>query len=286
MKSRLYECHVMHARFTPKPHQFVYRLFLFALDLDELPDLDQKLHLFSVNRWGFYSFRESDYLPTSTPAPGSASSGGTELPANNGGGLKQRVIESLKRHGISETISRVELITLPRVAGYLFNPVSFYFCYDVSGEPIAAIPEVTNTFREMKPFFLGPQTRQIDGRFHLRIPKYFYVSPFSDVDIAFDFNLAPPGRDLAIQIDDYHGAQRTLTSTLSGQAQPLTDRKLAWMTLVYPLITLKIITLIHWQALRLYFKRVPWFRKTSRLEDQRDLFRPHSSSYPSEPKDA
>ncbi len=275
MNSCLYECSVMHARFAPKSHRFVYRIFLFALDLDELDTLHRKLRLFSFNRRNLYSFRDADYLPTHEPvhnpgqvAPDSAPSASASL--------KTRVIAHLAQHGIDLTGGRVLLVTLPRVAGYLFNPVSFYFCYDRSGTPVAALPEVTNTFKEMKPYLLGPETLA-DGTFRLRLPKHFYVSPFSDVDVAFDFQLRLPGERLSIQIDDYIGAARTLTSTLSGSRQPLTDGRLTWFTLKYPLITLKVIGLIHWHALRLWLKNVPWFAKSARAADQRGLYRPHAS---------
>jgi len=277
MHSRIYECHVMHARFSPAPHRFVYRLFMLALDLDELDLVDRRLRLLSVNRGNLYGFSERDFLPTSEPAFNASK----QTPATNPGArLKDRVLAHLARHGILLEGGRVELITLPRIAGYLFNPVSFYFCYDRTGTPVAAIAEVTNTFREMKPFVLGPETRAEDPRgpvFRLRVPKHFYVSPFSDVDVAFDFALRSPGEKLGIQIDDYIGEQRTLTSTLSGPARPLTDLTLAWFTLKYPLLTLRVIALIHWHAFRLYLKRVPWFRKAARASDQRGLYRPHPS---------
>ena len=262
MNSCLYECQVMHARFSPRRHAFSYRIFLFAIDLDELAALDHRLSLFSSEGHALYSFRDADFLPTNQPA---------------GAPLKARVQAVLQQHGVDLSGGRVVLITLPRVAGFLFNPVSFYFCFDRTGQPVAAIPEVTNTFREMKPFFLGPSTRDEAGRFHLRVPKHFYVSPFSDVDVAFDFLLPVPDNAMAIQIDDYIGEERTLTSRLTGSARPLTDSRLAWFTVLYPLITLRIITLIHWHALRLFLKSVPWFRKSARAADQRDLLRPHSS---------
>lgn len=271
MNSRLYECQVMHARFSPRRHAFQYRIFLFAFDLDELGELDRRLSLFSSEGHALYSFRDADFLPTNTPV---------------GATLKARVEALLQRHGVNLTGGRVVLITLPRVAGFLFNPVSFYFCFDHTGQPVAAIPEVTNTFREMKPFFLGPETRDAEGRFHLRIPKHFYVSPFSDVDVAFDFLLPVPGEDMAIQIDDYIGDERTLTSRLTGTAKTLTDARLAWYTVLYPLITLRILFLIHWHALRLFLKSVPWFPKSARAADQRDLLRPHSSILQTKTSDA
>jgi DUF1365 family protein len=273
----------MHARFAPKAHRFVYRIFLFAIDLDDLDVLHRKLRLFSFNRSNVYSFRDDDFLPThkpvfhgSVPPLGQPSSEPARPTVAPDSSLKQRVVAYLSTRGIDLTGGRVLLVTLPRVFGYLFNPVSFYFCYDRSGAAVATLAEVTNTFREMKPFLLGPDTRSGDA-FSRRMAKDFYVSPFSDVDVAFDFKLHPPGERLCVRIDDYAGACRTLTSTLTGARHPLTDGRLAWFTLKYPLITLKVIALIHWHALRLWMKRVPWFAKAARADGQRDLYHPHAS---------
>jgi DUF1365 family protein len=305
MQSCLYECRVMHHRFAPKEHRFLYRIFLFAIDLDELHTLPGRLGLFSVNRAGLYSFRENDYLPThEKPHQPEA-----PQPPATGASLKARVIAYLAANGVDLTGGRVVLVTLPRVLGYLFNPVSFYFCYDRNGAPVAAVTEVTNTFKEMKPYFiaaggdrvtgdrgqetgdsyaavysgLSPVSRHLSPEFQRRTPKYFYVSPYSDVDVAFDFKLRAPGENLSVQIDDYAGSERMLTSTLTGPRRELTTARLAWFTLKYPLITLKIISLIHWHAFQLWLKRVPWFAKAARAGDQRGLYRPHASIAPVPP---
>lgn len=277
MSSSLYECQVVHARFAPKAHRFAYRMFLFAFDLDELDTLHRRLRLFSLGGRNIYSLRESDFLPTDEPVFNRTES--AAAPAREGSRLKERVVAHLAARGIDIAGGRVLLVTLPRVFGYLFNPVSFYFCYDRAGEPVATIAEVTNTFREMKPYTLGPETRR-EGLFANRVPKHFYVSPFSDVDVRFDFQLRVPGERLSVQIDDYTDGHRTLTSALVGTRRPLTDRSLAWFTLKYPLITLRVIGLIHWHALRLWWKAVPWFRKAARATEQRDLYRPHASLSP------
>lgn len=277
MNSCVYECHVVHARFSPRPHRFLYRIFLFAIDLDELDTLHRRLVLLSVNRANLYSFRASDYLPTGEPRHNFPAAEKCHLLNDTATGLKQRVVAYLAQRGVDLEGGRVLLVTLPRVAGYLFNPVSFYFCSDHAGRPVAALAEVTNTFKEMKPYFLGPETQSAPGLFRVRVPKHFYVSPYSDVDVDFDFTLRTPGDALSIQIDDYSGTERTLTSTLAGRRRELTGGRLAWFTLKYPLITLRIISLIHWHAFRLWLKRVPWFAKAARSGDQRDLYRPHAS---------
>ena len=298
MNSCLYECSVLHARFSPRQHRFLYRIFLFAIDLDELETLHRRLRLFSFNRANLYSFRDADFLPTGEPVHNAPAAPAAPTPPRPSS-LKARVVAHLATRGTDLTGGRVVLVTLPRVFGYLFNPVSFYFCYDRAGAPVAALAEVTNTFKEMKPYFLGPATRTPaplspapspsdlppsagEGRpggatFALRTPQHFYVSPFSDVDVAFDFTLRTPAENLSIQIDDYVGAERTLTSTLTGPRRALTGARLAWFTLKYPLLTLRIIGLIHGHAFVLWLKRVPWFAKSARAADQRALYRPHSS---------
>jgi len=265
----------MHRRFAPREHGFVYRIFLFALDLDELDTLDARLRLFSTRRANLYRFCDADFFPAHEPLH-NATTRKIDAPPTSAGNLKSRVVSHLAAHGVDLTGGRVVLVTLPRVFGYLFNPVSFYFCYDRTGAPVAALAEVTNTFREMKTFTLAPDARDADG-FHLRTPKHFYVSPFSDVDVEFDFLLRPLGERLSVQIDDYTAGQRTLTSTLTGERRPLTDAQLLRTTLRHPLVTLRIITLIHWHALRLWLKRIPWFAKAARAADQRALHRPHAS---------
>lgn len=271
LRSCIYECDVRHQRFSPKPHRFDYRIFMLGIELDELESLG-RTPLLSVNGRGLYSFREADYLPTGEPVHN-----GRPVEAAARPRLRDRVEAFLRGRGVELAGGRVLLVTMPRVAGYLFNPVSFYFCFDAQGRPAAAIAEVTNTFREMKPYFMGPSELRDGTSFRLRLPKHFYVSPFSDVDVAFDFRLGVPGEGLAVMIDDYAGGERTLASALLGRRRALTGARLALYTLKYPLLTLRVIFLIHVHALALRLKRVPWFAKAARPADQRDLYRPHPS---------
>ena len=260
----------MHHRFAPKTHRFDYRIFLFAIDLDELPDWHRKLALFSANRRNLYSFREEDYLPTGE------------------GSLKDRVLAFLRQRGVGLEGGRVVLVTLPRVFGYLFNPVSFYFCFDRAGAPVAALAEVTNTFREMKTYFLGPETRG-PGRFLPSAdPEILLCLALLRRRRGIRFHPAHSGRGAGnIHIDDYVGNVRTPDrARWPDRGASLTDARLAGWTFLYPLITLRIVALIHWHALRLWLKRVPWFAKSGRPGDQRDVRRPHSTLTPARSHDA
>ena len=251
----------MHHRLSPRVHHFSYRIFMFALDLDEIDEVARRVPIFSRNRANLYSFRDRDHLT---------------LPGFAAATTKQNVRALLSRHGIptSEDV-RITLITLPRVMGYVFNPVSFYFCTHPDGTPLCAVAEVSNTFGEMKPYVL--RERSGDGPFRLVTPKHFYVSPFCDLDLEFDFSLRVPGDRLDIHIDDRKGKERVLVTSLLGRRVPLTGARLTWFTVKYPLITLRVIGLIHWHALLLWLKRVPWRRKVDDIELQRGVFKPHTS---------
>lgn len=267
LRSCLYECRVLHERLLPRHHRFSYGAFWFYLDLDELASLSQRQHLLGIHSPYPYQFRQADHLNLGAHAPE---------------GLKERVRFWLSTQGIETTDSdSVRLLTLPRVFGYVFNPVSFYFVFTDDGTPVTAIAEVGNTYGEQKPYLVpiepyssGSQT----GRFHVQVPKHFYVSPFSPLDWHFDFRLRSPGLHLDISVDDINAEQQTtLITRLTGLRRPLTDWNLFRLSVRYPLVTLRVIALIHWQAFRLWSKRLPWFRKTSRQEDQRDVLQPHAS---------
>ena len=258
MNSCLYECSVYHKRLRPKVREFRYRIFMFALDLDELDAVARKIPFFSRNRWNCYSFNDADHLNVGYRT------------------VKENVITYAKSEGASfPEGSRIVLVTLPRVLGYIFNPVSFYFCYDAMGKAVWSVAEVGNTFREMKPYFVGD--RNAEGVFHRRATKHFYVSPFMDLNLEFDFRLAAPGDMLNVHIDDFDTEGVMLTSHLGGIRKPLTTRSLLWMTLKYPFITVKVISLIHWQAFKIWLARIPHHAKAARPEDQRGVFNPHPS---------
>jgi hypothetical protein len=276
LRSRLYECRVIHERLEPKRRRFVHRIFMLGVDLAELPRLDRVSPLFSVNAPNLFSLRESDYFPVAEPLH-NPSADATGRPAIFAApSLASRVTAWLGAHGIDLAGGRIELVAMPRIAGHLFNPVSFFFCYDASGRPAAAIAEVTNTFREVKHYLLGPSTWR-DGAFRRRVTKHFYVSPFSDVDVAFGFELHPPNGHLTVRIDDFAEGRRTLASTLAGPARSFSAGTLAWFAVKYPFLTVAVLAFIHLHALALWLARVPWFPKAARAADQRDLHRPHAS---------
>ena len=259
LNSCLYECRLGHHRLKPKPHRFGFRLFMFYLDLDELPRLDRRLRLFKRNRAGVFSFFDADHL------------------REGQGDVRKNLSVYLKKSNIELGGGKVFLLTHARMLGYVFNPVSFYFCFDERGEPLCAVPEVNNTFGEMKPFLLDRTSRSAGG-FHKRVPKLFYVSPFMSLDVQFGFHLTIPSESVSIQIEDFEGGEKIFYASLQGVRRPLTDAKLAWFALKYPCLTLRIILAIHWHALRLALKRVTFHRKAANLQMQRDFYVSGSSA--------
>jgi hypothetical protein len=251
----------MHHRFTPKVHHFRYGIFMFALDLDEIDAVAARTPFFSRNGANVYAFRDRDHLT---------------LPGLEHAGVKANIVAWLRQQGVAfPEGGRIMLVTLPRVFGYVFNPVSFYFCFDTAGQPLCAIAEVGNTFGEMKPYLIRERTPH--GVFWRLTPKHFYVSPFFGLNLTFDFRLRVPGDRLDIHIDDLDGDKRVLLTSLTGRRAPLTAARLAWFTLKYPMVTLKVISLIHAHAVALWLKRVPWHRKADNATNQRGVLKPHAS---------
>jgi uncharacterized protein len=272
MKSRLYDCRVTHVRHRPKHHRFSYRVFYLAIDLGEIPELEERLQLLSFRSPRPFRIRLTDYLPVHEPRHHDG-----RVLAGSGTSLLRRVQLVLTDAQLpGEAIRRVELVTLPRMFGYAFNPVSYYFCRGDDGAVVAAVAEVTNTFGEIKPYVIDLRARGTSER----SAKDFYVSPFSAPGDEFEFRLTPPRETLRIGIDTFAGGQRTLSSVLAGRSEPLTDAALLRCLVGHPLLTARVITGIHWQALQLFLKAVPWRRKADHGSIQRGLYRPHASLRP------
>jgi len=258
MNSCLYECNVMHHRMHPKRHRFTYRVFMFYIDLEELDMLSEKMRFLSRNKANIFNFRDADHLEFS------------------GRNIQENIREYLRTNGMDLPDGKIMLLTHLRTFGHIFNPVSFYFCFDRENHPVCCIAEIGNTFREMKPFFFGKELLQ-NGAFRQQTTKYFYVSPFIDLDATFDFHLGVPGEKLNIQINDFQKEEKFFVSTLTGNRKDLTDGRLAWYSLRFPLITVQVISAIHWQAFLLWLKRIPFHRKEANLQLQRGMYRGKSA---------
>lgn len=255
----------MHNRLSPKQHKFHYNVFMFYIDLDEIDQL-KKFLLISHNKFNFFTFKEKEHLRLPMGLP----TGQVGKP-DESKSTKEHIINYISQNGITEPIGKIMLLTNLNVLGYNFNPVSFYYCYDKNDQPLCCVAEVSNTFREMKPFFMGKEQLK-DNAFKLNTTKHFYVSPFIDHDANFDFDLHIPGEKLNIRIDDHKEGKRFFISTLTGTKKPLTNANLFWYALRFPLIPLWIMTLIHWNALLLWLKKIRYYKKGEFPELQKDVF--------------
>jgi len=250
IKSCLYECTVSHSRSIIIGNKFYYKYFMFYLDLDEIDYLSSNLALFSRNRFNVFSFWDRDHLVFDKPD------------------VKQNILKYIRENGVAEEIKKIQLLTNVATFGYNFNPVSFYFCFNNENNPVCAVPEVGNTFGELKPFYIS-NDNMVNGQFHARIQKNFYVSPFIEHDVWFEFQLSVPDNKLNIKIDDYKEGNRIFTTHLSGKRNVLTDFNLIKYALKYPFVTLKVIGAIHWQAIKLILRKVRYFKKNEYLDLQK-----------------
>ena len=233
MRSALYTGTLVHARRSPARHVFRYPVSYWLFDLDELHELQRELRLFSVNRRNVVSLRDGDHFEGAAP-------------------LKQAVLDLAG----DPSIERVLMLTQPRVLGYVFNPVTFYWCYRGGGSLACVVSELNNTFGERLPEVLrGPELRYEQR-------KRLHVSPFFGLDQSYEYAFSQPGEEVwaRIHVRDDDGA-RPLTAVLHGRRQELTNRSVGSLLLRYPLQPLQVTALIHFEALRLWLKRMPFHRK-------------------------
>lgn len=236
--SALYRGGVTHTRRRPKVHRLDYRVFWLLLDLDEIDDLDRRLRRFSRNRFNLLSFHDRDHGDGQTP-------------------LRARITGLLAKAEVDIGDGAIRLLTMPRVLGFVFNPISTYYCFGRDQRLAAMVYEVTSTFGIRHSYVL-PVAPEDGARGLIRqgARKALYVSPFMDMAMDYQFRGHAPGEmvDLTVIGSDAEGV--LITAGLSGDREPLTDRALVSAALSIPLMTLKVVAAIHWEALKLFLKGV------------------------------
>ncbi len=237
-RGAIYRGWVMHRRTQPRRHQFRYRAFWLLIDIDALRDIDDGLRFFSVERFNLFSFRAADYGLTRA-------------------GLRDEIEAELASAGIVLGGGAIRLLTMPRVLGYAFNPISVFYCYRADETLAATIYEVHNTFGERHRYVIAADQR--DGNaVRQSSDKSFHVSPFMPMELSYAFRASRPSDTLHLGIST-SGENHDMHAVMKGERLALTDRALLLLFVTHPLITLKVIGAIHWEALRLWRKRLAVF---------------------------
>jgi DUF1365 family protein len=226
-----------HRRFAPVAHAFTYPLFMALLDIDRLPELMRVSRLTAHNRPNWASFHDRDHLGD---------------PART---MRERLAADAARHGLDLPGGRIFLLTHLRYLGFVFNPVSFFYCLDASGRLSLVLAEVSNTFGGAHNYWL--QHRGGSGRFRAAASKSLYVSPFMPADLDYTFAFTPPEDRLVAHMETVRDGVVGFDATLSLERRPWTAREIRRALFRHPAMTARVVAGIHWQALRLWWKGVP-----------------------------
>jgi uncharacterized protein len=247
-KPGIYRGELRHRRFRPKPHEFTYSLFMAFLDIDRIAESMQKCAYSSYNRFNWASFDQRDHF------------GDPSQP------LRKRLEEDAKTHGVPLPDGPIFLLTHLRYLGYCFNPISLFYFYDTSGNVPVVLAEVNNTFGESRNYWLWAGNRRpADNALHFLCPKTLHVSPFMGMNLDYDFVLTPPGNTLITHMNTLDGGDHLFDATLSLQYHPWTSASLVRALASQPWMTAKVISAIHWEALRLWLKGTPVFTHPDRV---------------------
>jgi uncharacterized protein len=241
--SALYTGQLRHRRFTPREHQFSYRLFMMYVDLAELDEVFRGRWLWSVRRPALAWLRRADYIGDPAVSIDSV--------------VRDRIAE---RTGVRPT-GPIRMLTHLRYFGVGFNPVTFYYCFDAADSRVEAIvAEITNTpWKERHAYVLTAPMAEVESRvLRYRFAKEFHVSPFMPMDMRYEWSFSAPAGGLHVHMENWRDGAATFDATLNLRRQEMTAGALACALIRFPFITVQVSALIYWQALKLLWKRVPF----------------------------
>jgi len=243
LASALYRGAVVHRRSRPRKHRLRYRVFWLLLDIDEIDGLDRRLRLFSRNRFNLLGFHDRDHAP-------------------EGVALRAHVEGRLRSAGIEPPGGPIRLLSMPRMLGYVFNPISVYFCHRPDGGLGAVLYAVNNTFGQHHDYVVAIAPGEAgSGMLRHGCGKSFYVSPFLGMDLSYGFHVQVPAERavLAVTVSDTEGP--LVAASMAGTRTEITDGSILKTSLAYPLLTAKVVAGIHFEALKLWWKGVPLTRR-------------------------
>ena len=243
MNSCIYNGTVKHQRFKPIEHSLNYKTFSILLDLDEIENLAKNISIFSLNKFNIFSFYNRDHG------------------ARDEGSLKDWVQKNIKKFNISNNITKIKLLCYPRVFGYVFNPLSIFYCYE-NNDLKAIFYEVKNTFNEQHTYIFKIKDNE---KIEQKCRKKFYVSPFMDMETYYNFKLLNPNEKLSIFIRQTNGEETVLTATQTGDKKEFSFKQLLINFFKYPLMTIKIISSIHYEAFFLWKKGAVYRKRDNKI---------------------
>jgi DUF1365 family protein len=242
MESAIYTGTIRHRRFRPALHEFTYPLFLAFLDIDRIPELMRVSRLASYERWNWASFRGRDHFGD---------------PRQN---LRERLIADAAANDLQLPDGPVFLLTHLRYLGYNFSPVSFFFCFDAGQQLQMIMAEVKNTWAETHNYWMSAanQAGHTNNSSSYLFDKSFHVSPFLGMACQYRWTFTPPGESLVIHSNLAEDGAQTFDATLSLKGEPWSAKSLRRALFRFPLMTAKTVAAIHWEALMLHCKKVPF----------------------------
>ena len=246
-ESCIYAGNVIHKRFKPREHFFKYKVFSLFLDLSEIEQISKNIFFFSYNKFNLISFYNADHG------------------SRDGSNLKDWVFKNIKKHGIENSNIRIKLLCYPRILGYVFNPLSIFFIYDKNSSLVAILYEVKNTFGEQHTyvFKVKKQKKIIQNN----CKKKFFVSPFMDLNSSYYFKVLYPEDTLSVIIDQRDENGKLLFASQEGKRINFSSKNLFFLYLKHPLMTLKIISAIHFEALRLWIKGIKLIKRKIKIKN-------------------
>jgi len=243
MNSCIYNGVVIHHRFKPVIHALNYKTFSLFLDLDEIEQLDKDISIFSFNKFNIFSFYNSDHG------------------SRDGSSIKRWVLDKLKKFNIDKNITKIMLLSYPRIFGYVFNPLSIFYCYEGS-KLIAIFYEVKNTFNEQHTYIFKIND---DKKIEQKCKKKFYVSPFMAMKTYYNFKLLNPNERLSVFIRQTDESGTILTASQYGERKEFSFKQLMINFFRYPLMTIKIIGSIHFEAFLLWRKGALYRKRKNKI---------------------